>query len=193
MITNTILRIITICLFLILHIYWRLKHKGIKKIFEFKKQPFQNIFHKSVFSYAQVIVLLQLFGLTIFPIPSLSSLIKILSVLLTLSGFIICITARQSLGESWTNAEDYKEKRKFKLINSGIYKFVRHPIYSGLNMMITGAEILAQSYVLLLLPLLYLWTYKQALNEENHLISLFADKYESYKMETGMFFPRLFK
>lgn len=184
-------RITTVTLFIALHAYWRIKHKGLSQIFDFGKQPFVDIFHKSLFSYAQVFVLLQLIGFTILPTANYAPIIGNFALMLVIIGFLICISARHVLGKNWTNAKDYRRTNKHQLVTNGIYRYIRHPIYLGLNMMITGAEILAQSYVLALLPLLYFWTYKQAKREENFLIDNFGDKYKSYQSKTKMIIPNI--
>ncbi|MEK7169177.1 MAG: isoprenylcysteine carboxylmethyltransferase family protein [Patescibacteria group bacterium] len=175
--------------FFALHSYWRVKDKGINKFFDFGKYPFKSLFSKSILSYTQFFILLQLFGLTIFPIPKMSANIDLPAFLFVVIGFAVCIIARHTLSKSWTNAKDFNTVQNNLLIDKGIYKYIRHPIYLGLVLMITGAEILAHSYLIVLTPLIYLWIYRHTLREEAHLISKMKQKYENYKEKTGMFIP----
>lgn len=187
---NFYLRLATILIFAILHGYWRISEKGFSKALEFKN-PLASLFEKSFLSYAQFIVVLQLAGLSLFPKPQFSIIIQILAILICLKGLIICIAARRTLGKNWTNAKDYKHSPTAHLVSSGIYSYVRHPIYLGLILVFTGSEMLANSYLIVLLPLLYLWLYNQAKKEEELLLVRFGKQYKGYLSKTKMFIPYL--
>lgn len=187
---NFYLRFSAILIFAILHVYWRISEKGVSKALEFKN-PLASLFEKSFLSYAQFIVVLQLAGLSLFPKPQFPVIIQILAILICLKGLIICIVAHKTLGKNWTNAKDYKNSTTTHLVSSGIYGYIRHPIYLGLILVFTGSEMLANSYLIILLPLLYLWFYNQAKKEEGLLLVRFGKQYESYLSKTKMFLPYL--
>ena len=134
-------------------------------------------------------VLLQLIGLEILPLPSLHPILQIVAITLSCTGLALCITARHTLGNNWTNAKDYEQANNHRLVTIGIYRYIRHPIYVGLIIMLTGAEMLAQSYLIVLLPLVYLWTYRQAKKEENMLLERFRGQFTAYKAKTKIFVP----
>lgn len=183
------LRIIAIILLFALHIHWRVSEKGIRGVLDFKKFKIISLFKKSLYSYSQFFLLFQLFGLSIFPISRLNPYIPIIGVVLVFIGVVICIVSRHALGKSWANANDYKTHTNQKLITDGIYRYVRHPIYLGVNLVLTGGEILVSSYLIVLLPLVYLWSYNQAKKEEKLLYKDFGHEYENYKSKTYMFIP----
>lgn len=183
------LRIIAIILLFALHTYWRVSEKGIRGVLDFKKLRFTSLLKKSLYNYSQFFLLLQLCGLSIFPMPRLNSLIPILGVTLVFIGVVICIVSRHTLGKSWTNAKDYKTRTNQKLITGGVYRYIRHPIYLGVNLVLTGGEILVSSYLIVLLPLVYLWSYNQAKKEEKLLQIGFGHEYKNYKSKTYMFIP----
>ncbi len=60
---------------------------------------------------------------------------------LVLDGLLIAIWARITLGGNWSARVTLKENHE--LIQRGPYRVVRHPIYSGLLLMILGTAILA--------------------------------------------------
>ncbi len=60
---------------------------------------------------------------------------------LVLDGLFIAIWARTTLGVNWSARVSLKEDHE--LIQHGPYRLVRHPIYSGLLLMILGTAILA--------------------------------------------------
>jgi protein-S-isoprenylcysteine O-methyltransferase Ste14 len=60
--------------------------------------------------------------------------------LLVLAGMWIAIWARVTLGGNWSSRVTLKEGHE--LIQRGPYRFVRHPIYSGLLLMVLGTAVL---------------------------------------------------
>lgn len=65
----------------------------------------------------------------------------ILADFLVLLGLIVALWARTALGRNWSGRVTLKEDHE--LIQTGPYRVVRHPIYSGLLLMILGTVILA--------------------------------------------------
>lgn len=62
-----------------------------------------------------------------------------LGILLTALGLGIAIAARVTLGRNWSAAVEIKEDHA--LIRSGPYRYVRHPIYSGILLALLGSAI----------------------------------------------------
>lgn len=78
-----------------------------------------------------------------------------------------------------------------KLIETGVYKFIRHPIYAGLILAFFGYAIVDDSgYKLLISVGLLIWFYFKSRYEENLLIEKFPE-YLEYKKRSGRFFPGL--
>ncbi|WP_310993893.1 methyltransferase family protein [Aequorivita marina] len=76
-----------------------------------------------------------------------------------------------------------------KLIKNGVYKFVRHPIYTGLILAFFGYAIISDSvYRLLIAALLFVLFYIKTRYEEKRLLEKFP-KYAEYKEQSGRFFP----
>ena len=77
------------------------------------------------------------------------------------------------------------------LITHGIFRFVRHPLYSGHIIMFFGSMLLRLNLATVLLYLLFLaGQVFRARIEERKLELAFAD-YTSYRDRTGMFMPRI--
>lgn len=78
------------------------------------------------------------------------------------------------------------------LIEKGLYKYIRHPIYSGLLFSALGISIYTDSgYRLLITLLLLILFYFKSVYEEERLTLVFPE-YEQYRKKTGRFLPRLF-
>ena len=77
------------------------------------------------------------------------------------------------------------------LITRGIFRFVRHPLYSGHIIMFFGSMLLRLSAATVLLYLLFLaGQVLRARIEERKLEGAFVD-YADYRERTGMFIPRI--
>jgi protein-S-isoprenylcysteine O-methyltransferase Ste14 len=83
--------------------------------------------------------------------------------------------------------------RDHELIRTGPYRFVRHPIYTGLGVhflgacLATGNLVLIAGTILITYPALYL----RARTEERLLRERFGATYDGYAREVGMLLPLL--
>ena len=72
-----------------------------------------------------------------------------MGLILYTAGLAIAIIGRIELGKNWANIEDYQVLHEQKLVDKGMYRLIRHPIYSGDILLIFGLELalnLACSY-----------------------------------------------
>jgi protein-S-isoprenylcysteine O-methyltransferase Ste14 len=80
-------------------------------------------------------------------------------------------------------------KNNTTLLQNGLYKYIRHPIYTGIILLFTGYSVYQNSFyklgISLLLVILF---YFKSNYEELRLEQKFPD-YKSYKSKTGKFFP----
>jgi protein-S-isoprenylcysteine O-methyltransferase Ste14 len=78
------------------------------------------------------------------------------------------------------------------VIDTGVFRFVRHPIYTGALLFYLGATLITLSISSALFWLLilgfYIWIAKY---EEDILIEQFGKDYLNYQKKTGMLFPKL--
>ncbi|RPJ42729.1 MAG: isoprenylcysteine carboxylmethyltransferase family protein [Chloroflexi bacterium] len=85
-----------------------------------------------------------------------------------------------------------KEAGKGELVTDGIYRFIRHPQYTGFLLITLG--MLADWMTLPMLvmwPVLALLYYRLARREEAEMEKEFGDAYRQYRQKTGMFLPTL--
>jgi protein-S-isoprenylcysteine O-methyltransferase Ste14 len=114
------------------------------------------------------------------------------SVVLVALGFAITFWARVILGDNWSGTVTVKVDHT--LIRSGPYRWVRHPIYSGLLLSIFGAMIaLDQWRGFVALPLLWIAFTIKRLKEERFMRQTFGDQYAEYSKTTGAIVPLLLR
>jgi len=108
-----------------------------------------------------------------------------------LTGLALTWWARINLGSLWSSAITRKEKHR--LVDTGPYAFVRHPIYTGLIIALLATAAIEATLVALLgalLIVLGLWV--KARTEERFLSTELApETYESYRRRVPMLVPFL--
>jgi protein-S-isoprenylcysteine O-methyltransferase Ste14 len=76
------------------------------------------------------------------------------------------------------------------LVTDGIYRFMRHPQYTGIFLIITGWMFRwINPLMLVMYPILLILYYKLARREEKYVLKEYGDAYLKYKENTPMFFP----
>lgn len=108
----------------------------------------------------------------------------------TALGLGAAIWARLSLGSNWSGMVTLKTNHE--LVRSGLYRWIRHPIYTGILVGMVGSAMI-QGYrrgwigVVLVLLAFYL----KARREESFLREEFGAGFDEYFKRTGMFLPKL--
>lgn len=109
--------------------------------------------------------------------------------LLTAGGLIFAVWARIALGANWSGTVTIKSGHN--LIRRGPYKWIRHPIYTGILLSFVGTVLLqgeVRSFLAFLMVLLAL--YRKAKREEKFLSEEFGEGFADHAKHTGMFLPR---
>jgi protein-S-isoprenylcysteine O-methyltransferase Ste14 len=111
-------------------------------------------------------------------------------VAITAVGFAITVWARAALGSNWSGTVTVKVDHE--LIRTGPYRWVRHPIYTGMTVAMAGTAVALDEWrgVIALLLLWVSFTIKR-LKEEQFMKQTFGEKYIEYSQTTGAIFPRL--
>ena len=108
---------------------------------------------------------------------------------LVVLGCVVNLLGRLRLGRNWANqATLYADQ---KLVVSGIYAWVRHPLYASLIWMFLGACLVFPNLAAFLATALVFvpFMHYRARLEERLLTGEFPD-YAAYRRRTGMFFPK---
>ena len=101
------------------------------------------------------------------------------------------ISSKISLGKNYSPCFD--QRTPSSITTDGIYKFVRHPIYSSNILLMIGIFISTGSLIIAANTIiLFAYYVLSAFIEERAIIKKFP-KYKSYKNRTGMFIPSFSK
>lgn len=85
-------------------------------------------------------------------------------------------------------------RKEHKLVTNGIYKYIRHPLYTFGSSMFLAFGMMADSwFVAALGTLTFVLMAIRTPKEEANLIAKFGDEYREYMKRTGRFLPKLSK
>jgi protein-S-isoprenylcysteine O-methyltransferase Ste14 len=118
-----------------------------------------------------------------------SPVIEAVGTIVFLSGLALAVWARVHLGRNWGMPMSRKDDPE--LVTSGPYRFIRHPIYSGILLAVLGTALAVNLDWLLLLGLLGAWFVHSATVEEGLMTDQFPSVYPAYRNRTRMLGPFL--
>jgi protein-S-isoprenylcysteine O-methyltransferase Ste14 len=114
------------------------------------------------------------------------------AVVITALGFALTLWTRAILGSNWSGNVIIKVAHE--LIRTGPYRFVRHPIYTGLILAAAGTAIaLDQWRGVVAVALLWVAFTIKRLKEEQFMRQTFGAQYIEYSQNTGAIFPLPFR
>ncbi len=115
------------------------------------------------------------------------SLLQGIGLAIFVLGLALAVWARIYLGRNWGMPMSTKDEPE--LVTSGPYRVVRHPIYSGIILAMTGTAIGVSLYWVVAVALLAAYFSYSALMEERYLTQQFPDAYPGYQRSTKMLIP----
>ena len=125
------------------------------------------------------------FDMRVFPD---ARLVRIAGDAITAIGLLTAIWARFALGGNWSGTITFKQGHE--LIQRGPYRWVRHPIYTGLLSMILGTAIVkGRVSGFLALAVCFVGTWRKLRCEEALLARHFSDEYPRYMARTKALVP----
>jgi protein-S-isoprenylcysteine O-methyltransferase Ste14 len=113
--------------------------------------------------------------------------LHVVGLVLFLSGLGLAIWARLYLGRNW--GMPMTEKEEPELVTSGPYRFVRHPIYSGILLAMLGTALAITFYWLAAVVVLGIYFIYSATVEERIMTASFPVTYPGYRGKTKMLIP----
>jgi protein-S-isoprenylcysteine O-methyltransferase Ste14 len=110
---------------------------------------------------------------------------------ITVAGIAFAIWARIHIGKFWSASVALKSEHK--LIRSGPYARIRHPIYTGIIFALLGTALVIGRYAALLAFAIYFAGFCfKARKEEALLAGQFGPAFEEHRRGTGFLLPKLF-
>jgi protein-S-isoprenylcysteine O-methyltransferase Ste14 len=116
-----------------------------------------------------------------------SVVLGIAGVALCVAGVGLAVLARHYLGRNWGMPVSRKENPE--LVTNGPYRYVRHPIYSGIMLAMLGTAIGASAFWVVPLVLFGGYFVYCARREEKIMIAQFPAQYPAYMRRTPMLLP----
>lgn len=185
-----ILRLI-LFLGLVLHkVVWEVLKKGVKTTVTPKNISVSS--WKRCVKFSKGIVLLflvfQTLFLNLFPISQQSTVLRVIGTAIYFIGLALALIGRLQLGHNWANIEDSQFSPQQSLVTNGIYRYIRHPIYTGDILLLIGLELALNSWLVLGVLIPVLVVIKQAIAEET-LLNQAIPAYKEYSRGTKRFLP----
>ncbi len=110
--------------------------------------------------------------------------------ILVLCGLAVALWSRKTLGGNWSGSVVFKENHE--LVTSGPYRYVRHPIYSGMLLMLIGTVLASASAMLLFVwAVSFVTLWLKSREEEKLMARHFPSQYPAYLSRTKALIPRI--
>jgi protein-S-isoprenylcysteine O-methyltransferase Ste14 len=123
------------------------------------------------------------------PLAAHNVIIAVLGTLLFACGIALAVWARLHLGRNW--GMPTTQRADPELVTSGPYRFVRHPIYTGLLTAMLGTALIDSLTGLIVVAVLVACFYYCGIVEERNLTATFPEAYPEYRSRTKMLIPFL--
>jgi protein-S-isoprenylcysteine O-methyltransferase Ste14 len=186
---------VIICCWVIFGLYWFISSSSVKSTQETKgwlAGNWHTIWLPIGGLFLSNLPFLSGFGapissLTILLVPH-SIVINVVIIVFAVTGLIVAMIARRTLAGNWSRAVAFKEDHE--LITTGLYHYVRHPIYTGVLLMILATALSVGTLsagIGFVIIVLGLWFKLRA--EEEILTKHFPKEYLAYKDRTKALIP----
>ena len=113
-----------------------------------------------------------------------------IGIAIAILGLIIAVWARVMLSNNWSGAVVLKENHT--LITTGPYRYVRHPIYTGLLVMMLGTVFISGRVDAVCAILIFFAAHIRKMRQEEVLMQNNFPGYADYKKHTKALFPLIF-
>jgi protein-S-isoprenylcysteine O-methyltransferase Ste14 len=102
----------------------------------------------------------------------------------------LLVWALPNLGTNLTDT--VVTRQHHTLVTQGPYRWVRHPFYIAMALVIGGAALLSANWFVLLMGLVvFSLLALRSRVEEEQLLARFGEEYRAYRDRTGKFIPRM--
>ena len=133
-------------------------------------------------------LLAQTLCLEVLPIAREPGALRPVGAAIFAAGLATAMIGRVQLGRNWVDLEDAQVLPEQSVVEQGIYRYVRHPIYTGDLALLFGLELALDSWLVLGVGLLAPVVVRRTLAEEVLLAERLAG-YRAYCARTKRFIP----
>ncbi len=118
----------------------------------------------------------------------------IISIVLIILGLVVLVIASTAFNiKEFLGIETYEIKMESKLVTKGIYKFMRHPLYTGTILLLSGYFLYVPTLsVLIFLILTFVYIEIGSRLEEKKLLIEFGNDYTEYCKNVKRYFPFIY-
>ena len=116
--------------------------------------------------------------------------VQVVGAALFVAGLGLAVWARVYLGSNWGMPMTRKDEPE--LVTTGPYKYVRHPIYTGILLGVLGTALATDLYWLIVLLILGVYFVHSARVEERIMVDAFPADYPDYRSHTKMIVPLVY-
>ncbi len=120
-------------------------------------------------------------------VRSSSTAVNMVGIILCIAGLSFAVWARLNLGRNWGTPMSLKQGHE--LVTTGPYRFVRHPIYTGILLALVGTAAVVGLFWLLMVLVVGTFFVYSAKTEERLMMQTFPDAYPAYRRRTNAMIP----
>jgi protein-S-isoprenylcysteine O-methyltransferase Ste14 len=173
-------------LWIIFTVYWFVNAFGNKKNVYKQKAGSRLTYLGFLIIVVSVLFQSKLLQISILPYNLVT---QVVGIVLCAGGIGLAIWARKILGGNWSGVVTLKENHE--LIQSGPYRFVRHPIYTGIIIAVIGSfvAVVLTIQTLFVCLLFGVMLRIKSLGEEKIMMGQFPEKYPEYKRNVKALIP----
>jgi len=170
-------------------VYWLISARGLKRTVERESLRIRVLHVLVTFTAFFLLLSRNLhFGPLSHRFVPAYRVIRETGVVITWIGVGIAIWARRHIGKNWSGLVTLKQDHQ--LVRTGPYRWVRHPIYTGLLMAALGtALVLGEWRGIVAFAMLIAAHTLKAQREEALMVRHFGSVYEDYRRRTGFLVP----
>ena len=151
------------------------------------ESPRSRQIHQILMYGALVVAFMRVPGLTLRWLPKNWWIIGA-GFLIQVGSAFLSVVARKHLGRNWS--AEIASKVDHKLIKSGPYHLIRHPIYTGmLGMFVGTAFVSGELHGLVAVAMISIAYFRKIGLEEQNLRSVFGTQYDEYKKKSWALIP----
>lgn len=119
----------------------------------------------------------------------ISTLFRTLGLIFAIIGLLIFVIAILQINKNLSPFPT--PKNNSHLIQNGLFNYVRHPIYTGIIVIVFGSSFYFASVYKMSISILLLLLFYYKSKYEEMLLQNKCSNYSSYKSRTGRFFPNI--